>query len=81
MTKLCSDCPDHEACMTGYPCELVKRVNPPAYETMNWPYWTCGRCGKQGRARPNFPILCTCGYITWSGPELPVTLVWEGDYA
>lgn len=21
---LCDDCPDHEACMTGYPCEVVK---------------------------------------------------------
>jgi hypothetical protein len=24
----CKDCPDHEACATGYPCEVVKRVNP-----------------------------------------------------
>jgi hypothetical protein len=20
----CDDCPDHEACMTGYPCDFVK---------------------------------------------------------
>lgn len=25
----CADCPDHEGCMTGYPCDLVKHVNPP----------------------------------------------------
>jgi hypothetical protein len=23
----CGDCPDHEGCMTGYPCEVVKRVD------------------------------------------------------
>ena len=23
----CSNCPDHEACMSGYPCSLVLRVN------------------------------------------------------
>lgn len=22
----CASCPDHEACMSGYPCSLVKRV-------------------------------------------------------
>lgn len=22
----CSDCPDHEACMQGYPCDMVKAV-------------------------------------------------------
>lgn len=25
----CFDCPDHEGCMTGYPCGLVKRINTP----------------------------------------------------
>lgn len=23
----CAGCPDHEACATGHPCSLVKRVN------------------------------------------------------
>jgi hypothetical protein len=23
----CAVCPDHEACMSGYPCSLVRRVN------------------------------------------------------
>lgn len=27
MTELCEDCPDHEACMTGWNCETVKRVD------------------------------------------------------
>lgn len=22
----CADCPDHEACATAYPCDLVRRV-------------------------------------------------------
>jgi hypothetical protein len=22
----CKDCPDHEACMTGFPCSMVKDV-------------------------------------------------------
>ena len=25
--SFCSDCPDHEGCMTGYPCGLVKHQN------------------------------------------------------
>ena len=25
----CRDCPDHEGCMSGYPCDLVKKVNVP----------------------------------------------------
>lgn len=25
--KFCDDCPDHEACSLGLPCELVKEVN------------------------------------------------------
>lgn len=23
----CAKCPDHEACMSGYPCSLVQRAN------------------------------------------------------
>lgn len=23
----CQDCPDHEACSTGYPCSVVKEVH------------------------------------------------------
>lgn len=23
---LCRDCPDHEACMQGYPCDMVRAV-------------------------------------------------------
>lgn len=26
----CVDCPDHEACATGAPCDTVKRLTPPA---------------------------------------------------
>lgn len=26
----CRDCPDHEACMTGWRCDDVKRVNAAA---------------------------------------------------
>lgn len=25
--SFCSTCPDHEGCMQGYPCSMVKRVN------------------------------------------------------
>jgi hypothetical protein len=25
----CAACPDHEACASGYPCGLVRRINPP----------------------------------------------------
>lgn len=25
----CADCPDHEACFTGYPCDMVRRVATP----------------------------------------------------
>jgi hypothetical protein len=25
----CAACPDHEACMSGYPCSLVQRINQP----------------------------------------------------
>lgn len=25
--SFCSDCPDHEACCTGYPCDMVRRVH------------------------------------------------------
>jgi hypothetical protein len=35
MTNLCNNCPDHEACMTGWTCEVVKRYTPPAP-----PAWT-----------------------------------------
>ena len=33
----CSTCPDHEACMTGYPCDLVKRINASADEPEETP--------------------------------------------
>jgi hypothetical protein len=26
--KFCWDCKDHEGCMQGIPCSIVKRVNP-----------------------------------------------------
>lgn len=89
MTALCSDCPDHEACMTGYPCEVVRRhattppPKPPAWagDTIDWPEWECPMCGLRGYARPHTPILCTCRHVTWSGPPYPKVLVWEGDYA
>lgn len=29
----CADCPDHEGCMQGYPCSLVKRINNEVSET------------------------------------------------
>lgn len=32
MTVLCHNCPDHEACMTGWPCEVVKRYSPAPFE-------------------------------------------------
>lgn len=27
--SFCAECPDHEGCMSGYPCWLVKKVNQP----------------------------------------------------
>jgi hypothetical protein len=27
VSAFCSDCPDHEACSTGYPCWKVKELN------------------------------------------------------
>ena len=25
--SFCADCPDHEACASGYPCDFVRRVD------------------------------------------------------
>lgn len=27
VSKLCHDCPDHEGCMTGMPCDFVRMVH------------------------------------------------------
>jgi len=33
--SFCSDCPDHEGCMQGYPCSMVKRVEREHRERIN----------------------------------------------
>lgn len=29
--SFCSDCPDHEACATAWPCDVVKATNAPKW--------------------------------------------------
>ena len=36
MNGYCDDCPDHEACYTGWPCEEVKRVDAMVREEGQW---------------------------------------------
>lgn len=35
--SFCKDCPDHEGCMSGIPCSLVRRVNDIKGEGMSDP--------------------------------------------
>jgi ferredoxin len=51
--SFCDDCPDHEACATGWPCWKVKELHPALDEFTATPepltfeelVWACDTCG------------------------------------
>ena len=68
---LCDNCPDHEACMTGYPCSIVKRVHRSKVLDMS----NCGECGGPV-VKCNYCHHCHCDDETC--PAMPIECAREG---